>query len=284
MTSGAHAVRSGSSRSLSLHSSSSAGAAVHRGASGLPFALGRKTTKPALTLVPVRGWGLNRPLHTALSRCALVAAICTRVTSGGTVARLVGSAKKSTIPQRCREAFAPHLARHHCMPCCWERDNRGLPKAGCHLIVSDLALPRGVAVLLNSTIHPQRSIAFRGIKHLRWYLIPRVVLQQPCHRIQQEVLPPRRRGVARPTVPQWHGVALLPGLRLVLPVAQRQLVLRGPACQRGISRPNAPEGVRGQGVHGATEQRGEEVLGDANRLWRGPPTPQATARPNPSQT
>ena len=117
-----------------------------------------------------RLWGLDRPLHTALARSmrpsayaarleehgAPVAPISTRVTSRGTVARLEGCAKKHAVPQRCREAFAPHLERHHRMPCRRERDNRRQAKAG----------------------WLQCSLALCSLQHLRWYLVPPVVLKK----------------------------------------------------------------------------------------------------------
>ena len=165
----------------------------------LPFALGRKTTGAALA--PVRGgdsgaWIARFTRHSP-APCVppqmrpdwRSTPISTRVTSRGTVARLEGCTKKHAVPQRCREAFAPHLARHHRMPCRRDRDNRGQTKAGRHLTVADLALPLGVVILLNCTVHPQCPLALCSLQHLRWYLVPPVVLKKACHRGQQEVLP-----------------------------------------------------------------------------------------------
>ena len=133
------------------------------------------------------------------------------------------------------------------MPCCRKRDNRGQPKAGCHFIVLDLPLLRGVVVLLNGAIYPQRSIALGSFQRLRRYLVPRIILEDL--RSPATVFPPARRSVARPTVQQWHGIALLSRSRLVLPVTQSKFILRGLSGQRGIGRPHTPEGVRGQGSY-----------------------------------
>ena len=106
--------------------------------------------------------------------------------------------------------------------------------------------------LSNGAIYPQRFIALGSLQRLRRYLVPRIILEDlrsPATVLSKKCFLLARRSVARPTVQQWHGIALLSRPRLVLAVTQSKLVLRGLSGQRGIGWSHTPEVVRDQGSY-----------------------------------
>ena len=120
--------------------------------------LGRKTTGAALALVPVRG-GDSGAWIARFTRHSPAPCVPPHMRPDwrSTAHLWRPSAHESPlVPQRCREAFAPHLERHHRMPCRRERDNRRQATAG----------------------WLQCSLALCSLQHLRWYLVPPVVLKK----------------------------------------------------------------------------------------------------------